>query len=279
METNRFGSLEWRCIGPHRAGRVVAVAGHPTERETFYFGGCAGGVWKTTSGGALWENISDGFLTTAAIGAIAVADSDPNVIYVGTGEATIRGNVSHGDGVYRSTDGGATWQNVGLADSRHIGDIIIHPKNPDIAYVAALGHAWGPSAERGVYRTTDGGKSWQQVLFKSERAGAVDLAMDPHHPDVLFATIWETQRFPHALVSGGPECGLWRTTDGGATWTDLTRAKGLPQKGTLGKMGVAVSPAQAGRVWAIIEANDEKGEDGITCTSTPTPIMAIPSGC
>src|SRR5215813_6207669 len=153
MDDKLFRSLEWRCIGPHRGGRVVAVAGHPTDHATFYFGGCAGGVWKTTSGGAVWENVSDGFFTTAAIGAIAVAPSAPNVLYVGTGEATIRGNVSHGDGVYKSSDGGHTWRNAGLRDTRHIGDIIVHPTNPDIAYVAALGRAWGPNTERGVYRT------------------------------------------------------------------------------------------------------------------------------
>ncbi len=260
MENSLFQSLEWRCIGPHRGGRVVAVAGHPTERATFYFGACAGGVWKTTSGGEIWENISDGYLATSAIGAIAVSESDPNVIYVGTGESTIRGDVSHGDGVYKSTDGGATWKNVGLADTRHIGDVIVHHRNPDVAYVAALGHAWGPSAERGVFRTTDGGKTWTKSLFKSERAGAVDLAMDPHNPDVLYATIWQAQRYPHALISGGEESGLWRTTDGGETWTDITRAKGLPQ-GMLGKMGVAASPARPGRVWALIEAANGDGQD------------------
>ncbi|HLZ22369.1 MAG TPA: hypothetical protein VKQ30_09620 [Ktedonobacterales bacterium] len=260
MDSKLFQSLEWRCIGPHRGGRVVAVAGHPTEKGTFYFGGSAGGVWKTTSGGALWENISDGSFGTAAIGAIAVSDSDPNVIYVGTGESTIRGNVSHGDGVYTSTDGGKTWRNTGLADTRHIGDIVIHPRNPNIAYVAALGHAWGPNAERGVYRTTDGGATWQRVLFKSERAGAVDLAIDPHHPDVLYATIWQTRRYPHALQSGGEDSGLWKSTDGGETWTDITRNKGLP-KSVLGKIGVAASPAQPGRVWALFEAAGEEEKD------------------
>jgi photosystem II stability/assembly factor-like uncharacterized protein len=260
MDSLLLRSLEWRCVGPHRGGRVVAVAGHPVEKATFYFGACAGGVWKTTSGGAQWENISDGFLTTAAVGAIAVSPSDPNVIYVGTGESTIRGDVSHGDGVYVSSDGGSTWTNVGLADTRHIGDIIIHPKDPAIAYVAALGHAWGPNAERGVFRTTDGGKHWSRSLFKSERAGAVDLAMDPHFPDVLYATIWQAQRYPHALSSGGEDSGLWKTTDGGETWSDITRAKGLP-KGLLGKIGVAASPARPGRVWALIEAADEKGQD------------------
>lgn len=168
VDDKLFYSLEWRCIGPHRGGRVVAVAGHPKDRATFYFGGCAGGVWKTTSGGALWENISDPYFKTAAVGAIAVAESAPEVIYVGMGESTIRSNVSHGDGVYKSTDGGHTWQQVGLADTRHIGDIVIHPQNTDIVYVAALGHAWGPNAERGVFRTRDGGKSWQKVLYKLE---------------------------------------------------------------------------------------------------------------
>jgi photosystem II stability/assembly factor-like uncharacterized protein len=261
VDSKLFGSLEWRCIGPHRGGRVVAVAGHPTDPGTFYFGACAGGVWKTTSGGALWENVSDGSFKTSAIGAIVVSQSDPNVVYVGTGESTIRGNVSHGDGVYKSIDGGRTWRNVGLADSRHIGDVIVHPKNPDVAYVAALGHAWGPNAERGVFRTTDGGKTWDKVLYKSERAGAVDLAMDPHYPDVLYATIWQAQRYPHALQSGGEECGLWKSTDGGDTWTDISRTKGLPT-GLLGKIGVAASPAQPGRVWALVEAAGEEGKDG-----------------
>src|SRR5579859_5119961 len=145
MDSTVLRSLEWRCIGPHRGGRVVAVAGHPSDYATFYFGACAGGIWKTTSGGALWENISDGFFTTAAIGALAVAASAPNVLYAGTGEATIRGNVSHGDGVYKSSDGGHSWRNTGLADSRHIGDLVIHPHNPDVVYVAALGHGWGPN--------------------------------------------------------------------------------------------------------------------------------------
>ncbi|HET9981115.1 MAG TPA: hypothetical protein VFQ32_11755, partial [Ktedonobacterales bacterium] len=153
MDDKLFRSLTWRCIGPHRGGRVVAVAGHPTDPGTFYFGGCAGGVFKTTSGGALWENVSDAYFTTAAVGALAVAPSAPNVLYAGTGEATIRGDVSHGDGVYVSSDGGHTWRNTGLADTRHIGAIVVHPTNPDVAYVAALGHAWGPNAERGVFRT------------------------------------------------------------------------------------------------------------------------------
>src|SRR5215471_7456273 len=160
MESSLFQSLEWRCIGPHRGGRVVTVAGHPTEPGTFYFGACAGGVWKTTNGGSHWENCSDGYFTTAAVGALAISPSHPEVVYVGTGETTIRGNVSHGDGVYKSSDGGRTWRNVGLHDTRHIGDILIHPTNPDIAWVAALGHAWGPNEERGVFKTTDGGKTW-----------------------------------------------------------------------------------------------------------------------
>jgi photosystem II stability/assembly factor-like uncharacterized protein len=261
MDDKLFQSLAWRSIGPHRGGRAVAVAGHPNEPGVFYFGGCAGGMWKTTSGGALWENISDGYFKTSAVGAIAGAPSAPNVIYVGMGEATIRGNVSHGDGVYKSNDGGHTWRNVGLADSRHIGDIVVHPSNPDIAYVAALGHAWGPNAERGVFHTRDGGASWQQVLFKSENAGAIDLSMDPNHPEILFATIWQTRRYPHALVSGGEESGLWRSTDGGETWEDISRARGLPQSGIYGKLGVAASPARAGRVWAMVEAADKDGED------------------
>ncbi len=196
VDPNLYKSLKWRSIGPHRGGRVVAVAGHPTEKATFYFGACAGGVWKSDDAGQYWENISDGFFNTSAIGALAVSESDPNVIYAGTGETAIRGNVSHGDGVYKSTDGGRTWTNVGLADTRHISKVRIHPDNPDIVYVAALGHTWGPNEERGVFRSIDGGKSWSKILYKSDKAGAIDLWLDPTNPRILYAAIWEAQRHP-----------------------------------------------------------------------------------
>ncbi len=245
----------WRLIGPHRGGRVVAVAGDPREPMTFYFGACAGGVWKTSDGGTYWENISDGFFTTAAVGALAVAESDPNVVYAGTGESTIRGNVSHGDGVYRSTDSGGTWANVGLGDTRHIAKIRVHPHDPDTVYVAALGHAWGPNPERGLYRSRDGGATWEHILSRGDRAGAIDLSLDPRNPRVLYASFWEAQRTPYSLSSGGPGSGLFKSTDGGDTWTELTNKPGLPT-GLKGKIGVAVSPAQTGRVWALVEAVD-----------------------
>ena len=252
-EANRFdGLLEWRCIGPFRGGRVVAVAGDYHNPNVFYFGACAGGVWKTVDAGTYWENVSDGFFNTAAVGALAVAPSDSNVIYAGTGETTIRIDVSHGDGVYKSTDAGKTWAHVGLADTRHIGKIRVHPQNPDIVYVAALGHAYGPNKERGVFKSEDGGKTWRQVLFKSEKAGAVDLSLDTTNPRVLYAAIWEAYRSFWQISSGGPDSGLWRSTDGGETWVDLTERPGLP-KGLKGKIGVAASPAQPGRVWALIE--------------------------
>jgi len=248
-------SLTWRCIGPHRGGRVVAVAGDPIDRKTFYFGACAGGVWKTTDAGTYWENISDGFFKTAAVGALAIAESDPNIIYVGTGETTIRGDVSHGDGVYKSSDAGQTWTNVGLAETRFIGKIRIHPTNADLVYVSALGHAFGPNTERGVYRSKDGGATWEQVLFRDENTGAVDLVMDARNPRVLYASLWNGRRDAYSLTSGGPTCGLFKSTDGGDTWTELTRNPGLPT-GTIGKIGIAISPAQSGRVWAIVEAED-----------------------
>ena len=251
-----IGALRWRCIGPPRGGRVVAVAGHPTESEIFYFGACAGGVWKTDDGGTYWENISDGFFNTATIGAIAVAESDPNVIYAGTGETTIRIDVSYGDGVYKSTDGGKTWAHAGLTETHHIGSICIHPRDADLVYVAALGHAFGPNEERGVFRSRDGGRTWTKVLYCSEKAGAVDLAMDVTNPRILYATIWEAHRNFWELSSGGPGSSLHKSTDGGDTWTEITDNPGLP-KGMKGKMGVAVSPAKPDRVWAIIEA--EKG--------------------
>ncbi|HEY1349139.1 MAG TPA: hypothetical protein VGF67_05900 [Ktedonobacteraceae bacterium] len=247
--------LEWRSIGPYRAGRVVAVAGDPVDRQRFYFGSTGGGVWQTTDGGLLWENISDGYFKRASVGALAVAQADPNVIYAGMGESTIRGNVSHGDGIYRSVDRGHTWTHLGLQDTRHIARVRIHPHNPDLAYVAALGHAHGPNAQRGIYRTRDGGKTWEQVLFRSEKAGASDLSLDPFNPRILYATFWEACRLPHTLISGGEDSGIFKSSDGGDTWTDISRNQGLP-RGLLGKTGIVASPAQAGRVWAIVEAAD-----------------------
>ena len=254
--TSLLKAMEWRCIGPPRGGRVVTVAGDPVHPTTFYFGACAGGVWKTTDAGQTWQNISDGFFKTASVGAIAVAPSDPNVIYAGMGEATIRIDVSPGDGVYKSTDAGQTWTHLGLSDTRHIGKVQVHPRNPDIVYVAALGHAFGPNEERGVFRSTDGGQSWKKVLYKSENAGAIDLTLDPRNPRILYASMWQARRSFWNLSSGGPDSGLWRSTDGGDTWTDLTGNPGLP-KGIKGKIGIAASPAQSGRVWALVEA--EKG--------------------
>ena len=250
-----LGAVRWRCIGPPRGGRVVAVAGDPVNPMVFYFGACAGGVWKTNDGGTYWDNVSDGYFNTASVGAIAVAPSDPNVIYAGMGESTIRGDVTYGDGVYRSTDAGQTWTNVGLSDTRHIARVRVHPDNPDLVYVAALGHAYGPNEERGIFRSKDGGKNWERVLFRSENAGAVDLSLDPNNPRVLYAAIWQTRRTPWSLISGGEESGIFKSVDGGDTWTEITDNPGLPG-GLKGRIGVAVSPAKPGRVWATIEAED-----------------------
>ncbi|TVR72032.1 MAG: glycosyl hydrolase [Sphaerobacteraceae bacterium] len=248
-------SLQWRNIGPFRGGRVVAVAGDVTEPMTFYMGACAGGVWKTEDGGVSWRNVSDGFFNTAAIGALAVSESDPNVIYAGTGETSIRNQVSHGDGVYKSDDAGRTWRHLGLSDTRYIGKIQIHPEDPDTVYVGALGHAFGPNEERGVFRSTDGGESWEKVLHVSPNTGCHDVSMDRNNPRILYAVSWQVQRYPHILWSGGWESGLWRSFDGGDTWEDITRNYGLPQ-GMLGKAGIVASPAQPGRVYAVIEAVD-----------------------
>lgn len=252
-------AMTWRCIGPPRGGRVVAVAGDPVNPATYYFGGVAGGVWKTTDAGTTWVNISDGYFKTSSVGALAVSESDPSTIYVGMGETTIRIDVSHGDGVYKSTDGGTTWTHCGLAATRHIGQVRIHPKNPDIVYVAALGHAFGKNEERGIYRTVDGGKNWTRILYKSDKAGAADLTFDPNNPNVLYASLWEVHRNFWELSSGGPDSGLYKSTDGGDTWTEITRNKGLPQSGLIGKIGLGASPAKAGRVWALVEAQEEPG--------------------
>ena len=244
--------MRWRCIGPFRGGRVVAVAGSYHDPNVFYFGGAAGGVWKTTDGGTYWRCVTDGYLTTSSIGALAVAPSDSNVIYAGTGESTIRIDVSHGDGVYKSTDAGRTWANIGLRDSRHIGKIRVHPDNPDTLWVAALGHAFGQNDERGVFKSDDGGQNWRKTLFVSPKAGAVDLSLDPN-PRIVYATVWEAYRNFWQISSGGDDSGLWQSTDGGETWRNISRNPGLPQTGVLGKIGVVASPAKSGRVWALVE--------------------------
>ncbi|USN99112.1 MAG: glycosyl hydrolase [Phycisphaeraceae bacterium] len=256
-EPDWLGSLSWRCIGPARGGRVQTVTGVVGDRETYYMGACGGGVWKTEDGGEHWHNVSDGSFETGSVGAIAVAPSDPNVVYVGMGETDVRGNFSHGDGVYRSRNAGKTWEHVGLEDTRQIGHIIVDPGNPDRVFVAALGHVFGPNAERGVFRSTDGGETWDKILYVNDRTGAVHLAMDPNNPRVIFASFWRVGRTPWGLDSGGEGSGLWRSTDGGDNWQELTHggAGGLPG-GTLGKIGVSVSAARRDLVYAIIEADE-----------------------
>jgi photosystem II stability/assembly factor-like uncharacterized protein len=254
-DLNSLKELKYRNIGPFRGGRVDAVSGVTSQPSVYYFGATGGGVWKTTDGGASWLPISDGQFKTGSVGAIGVSESDPNVIYVGMGEPDIRGNASHGDGVYKSTDAGKTWKNVGLEDTLHIGAVRVHPKNPDIVYVAALGHLWGPNEQRGVYRTTDGGKTWKQIYTRGTKAGAVDLILDPGNPNVIYAAFWDMHRVPWDLESGGPDSGLFKSTDGGDTWTDLSRNSGMP-KGILGRIGVTVSAVNSDRVWALVEAED-----------------------
>jgi photosystem II stability/assembly factor-like uncharacterized protein len=248
-------ALSWRSVGPSRGGRSVAVAGVPGQPMIYYFGGTGGGVWKTTDGGISWRNVTDGWIGTGSVGAVEVAPSDPNVVYVGMGESCVRGNVSHGDGVYRSTDAGKTWTHVGLEDTQQIGRVRVHPKDPDTAWVAALGHTFGANAERGVFRTRDGGKTWSKVLFIDDKTGVVDLVLEPGNPRVLYATSWQVRRLPWGFDSGGPGSAIYKSTDGGDTWKKL-KADGLPSKGVWGRIGIAVSPARPDRVWAIIEAED-----------------------
>ncbi|MER3375959.1 MAG: glycosyl hydrolase [Allomuricauda sp.] len=259
-----YSSLEYRLIGPFRGGRSAAVTGVPGEPNLFYFGATGGGVWKTTNGGRTWSNISDGYFG-GSIGAVEVAQSDPNVIYVGGGEKTVRGNVSSGYGIWKTEDGGATWQEAGLEKSRHVPRIRVHPTDYNTVYAAVLGNIYKPTKERGVYKSTDGGKSWKQILFVNDQAGAVDLTFDPNNPRILYAATWRVQRTPYSLSSGGDGSALWKSTDSGETWTEISKNEGFP-KDTLGIIGVSVSPKNSNRVWAIVE-NKEKGglyrsEDG-----------------
>ncbi len=252
--------LHWRMVGPSRGGRVTAVAGDYTNKQVFYFGATGGGIWKTDDGGINWHNVSDGFVNTGSVGAVAVAPSDSNIVYAGMGEACVRGNASYGDGVYKSTDAGKTWTHMGLEATRSIARVRINPKNPDIVFVAAFGDPWGPSTERGVYRSKDGGRTWKKVLYNNPQAGAADLIFDPTNPDIIYASTLQFQRFPWGLRSAGPGTGLFKSTDGGDNWTELTHRPGMPT-GPEGRIGIAIAPAMPNRVWALIDA--EPGKKGI----------------
>lgn len=246
-------NLRWRSIGPERGGRVTAVAGIPGDRSTYYMGATGGGVWKTINAGVTWVPVSDRFFKTGSVGAIAVSPSDPNVVYVGMGEACLRSNISHGDGVYKSTDAGRTWQNIGLRDSSQIGRVFVDSKNPDLVYVAAIGHPYGANEERGLFRSTDGGKTWKKILYVNDKTGAADISVDPSNTRTMYVSMWQVLRRPWDIYDSGPGSGIYKTTDGGDTWTQLKN--GLP-KSDMGKIGLAVSPADPQRIYATIGGDD-----------------------
>jgi len=253
-DTALFSSIQWRSIGPYRGGRSCAVAGIPGKSNIYYFGSTGGGVWKTINSGNTWKNVSDGYFG-GSIGAIAVSESDPNVIYAGGGEETVRGNTSFGYGVWKSEDAGSTWKSVGLGKTRFIGRIRIHPANPELVYVAAIGNIFAPHPERGVFKSIDGGKNWKKVLFVNDTAGAIDLCFDPNNSRILYASTWRIRRTPYSMESGGLGSALWKSTDSGESWTNISSNKGLPS-GTWGINGVSVSPVNSNRVYAIIENED-----------------------
>ena len=249
-----YSSLVWRNIGPNLGGRSLAVAGSVARPNEYYFGATGGGLWKTTNGGTSWAPVTDGKISSSSVGAVAVCPTNPDVVYIGMGEVDLRGDVINGDGVYKTTDAGATWQHLGLEDTQAIGKIRLDPGDCNRVYVAALGHTFGSNAQRGVFRSIDGGANWERVLYVSDQTGAVDLAMDPSNPRVLYAGMWQAYRKFWFLSSGGDEGGLFKSTDGGTTWTNLTGNPGLPAK-PIGKIGVSVSGADPNRVYAIVEAN------------------------
>ena len=252
-----YSSLEYRLVGPFRGGRSAAVTGVPGEPNLYYFGATGGGVWKTLDGGRSWKNISDGYFG-GSIGAVEVAKSDPNVIYVGGGEKTLRGNVSSGYGIWKTENGGKTWEKAGLEKSRHVPRLRVHPTDYNTVYAAVLGNIYKPTKERGIYKSTDGGKNWKQVLFVNDQAGAVDLTFDPNNPRILYASTWRAQRTPYSLSSGGDGSALWKSTDSGETWTEISKNEGFPTD-TLGIIGVTVSPKNSEHVWAIVENKDKGG--------------------
>ncbi|HKJ45889.1 MAG TPA: hypothetical protein VJ991_08690 [Balneolales bacterium] len=248
-----YKALRYRNIGPYIGGRSIAVTGVTSQPHTFYFGATGGGLWKSVDAGVTWKNVSDKYFKTGSVGAIAVAPSDPNVVYAGMGESAIRGDMAVGDGMYKSTDGGKTWQNIGLKDTHVISRIAVDPNNPDIVYVAALGHVFANNKERGIYRSLDGGKTWKKILYVDDKTGAIDIEMDPNNPRILYAAFWQSFRTPWIMSSGGPGSGLYKSTDGGDSWKNISHNPGMP-KGLLGKIGVSVSRANPNRIYALIEA-------------------------
>ena len=254
LDSATLAGYQWRNVGPDRGGRSIAATGVKGRPNEAYFGATGGGLWKTVDGGETWRPVTDGQITSASVGAVAVSESNPDVVYLGTGETCIRGNIMPGDGVYRSTDAGKTWTHVGFRDSHGISRIRVDPRDPNTVYVASFGKYSAPSAERGVFKSTDGGRTWRKVLFRDERTGAIDLVIDPQNPRVLYAALWEAYRKEYQMSSGGPGSGLFKSTDGGETWTELTRAKGMPA-GVVGRIGVAVSGADSKRVWALVESD------------------------
>jgi photosystem II stability/assembly factor-like uncharacterized protein len=271
VDPSLYSGMRWRSIGPDRGGRSIAVAGSASRPSEYYFGAVGGGVWKTTDYGLTWNPVGDNDFRTTSVGAIAIAPSNPDIVYVGMGESCFRGNIIQGDGIYKTTDAGKSWQHVGLENTEVVSKIRVHPTNPDLVYAAVLGHSYDPHPERGVYRSKDGGKTWEKVLYRDDRSGAIDLSMDPKNPDVLYAATWQVYRTPWSMESGGPGSALYKSTDGGTTWTEITKNKGLPT-GLWGKVGISVSGADSNRVYAIIE-NENGGvfvsdDAGATWTRT-----------
>ena len=249
-----YNGIQWRLVGPYRGGRAGTVAGVSQNPDLYYMGTAGGGVWKTTDAGSSWSCISDGYFG-GSIGAVAVSESDPNIIYVGEGEQTLRGNVSSGNGIWKSMDAGETWKFIGLEGSEHIARIRIHPTNPDLVYIAAIGNLWKPNETRGIYRSNDGGQNWEKILYESNKAGAGDLVLDPNNPRIIYAATWEMNRNGYRMDSGGPDSKMYKSTDGGDSWTNISTYEGLP-KGPWGIVGITVSPMDSNRVWALIEAED-----------------------
>lgn len=255
VDPSYYKSYEWRNIGPERGGRSLGSSGSPGRPNEYYFGATGGGLWKTIDGGNEWFPVTDGQITSSSIGAVAVAETNPDIVYIGGGETQLRGSITQGDGVYKTTDGGKTWRHLGLKETQAISRIRVHPTNPNIVYVAALGHVYGDNEERGVFRSKDGGNTWEKVLYVSDKAGAADLIIDRNNPDIIYASTWQVYRKAWKMWGGGPDCKLFKSLDGGDTWVELSKNPGMPE-GPLGKIGITVSPVDSNRLWAIVEANE-----------------------